>query len=142
LAGGGVEAFAFAFVAAETLTFVVAFAITQRVILIGPSTGSPEEMRTMSLYSLPLSLNRALLYSNNQTEIVVLSAFGTSAMVGVFQVCIQLALVTSAILAAIGAIFSPVVAAAFGNDDRPRVQALYQLSTRWSLMIGFPLFLF
>ena len=70
LAGGGLEAFAFAFVAAETLTFVVAFAITQRVILIGPSAGSPEEMRTMTLYSLPLSLNRALLYSNNQTEIV------------------------------------------------------------------------
>ena len=48
-------------------------------------------------------------------------------MVGVFQVCSQLALVTSAILAAIGAIFSPVVAAAFGHNDRPRVQALYQL---------------
>jgi O-antigen/teichoic acid export membrane protein len=96
----------------------------------------------MTRYSLPLSLNRALLYSNNQTEILLLGVFGTPEMVGVFQVCAQLALVTSAILAAIGAIFSPVVAAAFGNDDRPRVQALYQLSTRWSLMVGFPLFLF
>jgi O-antigen/teichoic acid export membrane protein len=65
--------------------------------------------------------------------------FGTPAMVGVFQVCSQLALVTSAILAAIGGHLLPGVAAAFGHNDRPRVQALYQLSTRWSLMIGFPL---
>ena len=121
---------------------VIAFLITRRVVLTGLSRSDPAELRAMMRYSLPLSLNRALLYSNNQTEILILGVFGTPAMVGVFQVCSQLALVTSAILAAIGAIFSPVVAAAFGHNDRPRVQALYQLSTRWSLMIGFPLFLF
>jgi len=140
--GGGVETFAVTFVIAEVSTLVIAFLITRRVVLTGLSQPDPAELRAMMRYSLPLSLNRALLYSNNQTEILILGVFGTPAMVGVFQVCSQLALVTSAILAAIGAIFSPVVAAAFGHNDRPRVQALYQLSTRWSLMIGFPLFLF
>lgn len=140
--GGGVEMFAVTFVIAEVSTLVIAFLITRRVVLTGLSRSDPAELRAMMRYSLPLSLNRALLYSNNQTEILILGVFGTPAMVGVFQVCSQLALVTSAILAAIGAIFSPVVAAAFGHNDRPRVQALYQLSTRWSLMIGFPLFLF
>jgi O-antigen/teichoic acid export membrane protein len=140
--GGTIKTFAITFVTAEAITFVVAFLIAYRVVLAGPSEANPAELRVMTRYSLPLSLNRALLYSNNQTEILLLGVFGTPEMVGVFQVCAQLALVTSAILAAIGAIFSPVVAAAFGNDDRPRVQALYQLSTRWSLMVGFPLFLF
>jgi O-antigen/teichoic acid export membrane protein len=142
LAGGGIEAFAVMFVLAEAITLAIAYSITLRVVLRGPSQHDGAELTAMTRYSLPLSVNRALLYSNNQTEILILGIFGTPAMVGVFQVCAQLALVTSAILAAVGAIFSPVVAAAFGRDDRPRVQALYQLSTRWSLMIGFPLFLF
>ncbi|HVI36076.1 MAG TPA: oligosaccharide flippase family protein [Gaiellales bacterium] len=140
--GGGIETFAMTYVLAEALTFLIAFAITYRIVLVGPSVRDAQELSAMARYSLPLSLNRALLYSNNQTEILLLGVFGTPEMVGVFQVCIQLALVTSAILAAIGAIFSPVVAAAFGNDDRPRIQSLYQLSTRWSLMVGLPLFLF
>jgi O-antigen/teichoic acid export membrane protein len=142
VAGGGLNAFAASFVVGEIVTVIVAYAIARRIVLTGPRVRDRAELRAMMSYSLPLSLNRALLYSNNQTEVLILTRFGSPELVGVFQVCLQLSLVTSAILAAMSAIFSPIVAAAFGRHDRARVAGLYQLSTRWSLMIGLPLFMF
>ena len=142
VAGGGLIAFSVAFMAVEIATTFCAVVLAWRPVLTGRVRVRRSDVLGMASYSWPLSLNRALLYTNNQTEIILLGVFGTAALIGIFQAALQVALLTAAILAAVSAIFSPVVAAALSTHNRGRVQSMYATTTKWSLMIGLPYFLF
>jgi O-antigen/teichoic acid export membrane protein len=90
-------------------------------------------------YSLPMSLNRLLLYTNNQTEVLVLGLLWPAGTVGVFGVARRLSMVVGSLLASITVLFNPTVANLHHKRDHGELDRLFRTATRWLFTFGFPL---
>jgi O-antigen/teichoic acid export membrane protein len=135
---------------AYTITEVVALLATLGLLLRAlcregrPSRRrgrSRTRVRTPGLfrYSLPMSLNRLILYTNNQTEVLVLGLLRPAGPVGVFGVARRLSMLVGALLASISVLFNPLVADLHHNRHHGELDRLFKTSARWLFTIGFPL---
>jgi O-antigen/teichoic acid export membrane protein len=145
-------------IAADPRHVTVAYAITEVVALLAtlgmllralPREGRPRRRRgrggtrisTPGLfrYSLPMSLNRLILYTNNQTEVLVLGLLQPAGPVGVFGVARRLSMLVGSLLASITVLFNPMVADLHHQRHHAELERLFRTATRWLFTFGFPL---
>ncbi len=105
-----------------------------------PRVEGPREAPVKGLYrfSLPMSLNRIFLYSNNQTEIFFLGIFAPAATLGIFFVSRRLSLLLSSLLASIALLFNPMAAELHHSGRMDELDHVFKTATRWLLTIGLP----
>jgi O-antigen/teichoic acid export membrane protein len=134
--------------AAEPESVAVGYAVTEAVALaatIGmllprlPRGGRRTPTPGLFRYSLPMSLNRVILYTNNQTEVLVLGMLASAAAVGVFGVALRLSAPLGALLASIAVLFNPMVADLDHRRDHAQLDRLFKTATRWVFTAGLPL---
>jgi O-antigen/teichoic acid export membrane protein len=119
---------------------VVAFLFTVGVLLrLLPRAGRRVQPKGLFRYSLPMSLNRVLLYTNNQTEIFVLGLLQPAGPVGVFGVARRLSTLLGSLLASIAVLFNPMVADLHHRGQHEELDRLFKTATRWLFTIAFPL---
>ena len=145
-------------VAAGPRQVAVSYAITEVVALLAtlgmllrtlsredrPSqrrSQSRTKARTPGLfrYSLPMSLNRLILYTNNQTEVLVLGLLRPAGPVGVFGVARRMSMLVGSLLASISVLFNPMVADLHHRRHHAELDRLFKTATRWLFTFGFPL---
>jgi O-antigen/teichoic acid export membrane protein len=145
-------------IATDPRHVAVAYAVTEVVALLAtlamllrvlPREGRPSRRRIRSgtmvrtpglfRYSLPMSLNRLILYTNNQTEVLVLGLLRPAGPVGVFGVARRLSMLIGSLLASITVLFNPMVADLHHKRRRTELDRLFKTATRWLFTFGFPL---
>jgi O-antigen/teichoic acid export membrane protein len=139
-------------VAAGPANVAVAYATTEVVALLATlglllralrreGRRSTTKARTPGLfrYSLPMSLNRLILYTNNQTEVLVLGLLRPAGPVGVFGVARRLSMLVGSLLASISVLFNPLVADLHHKRHHAELDRLFKTSTRWLFTFGFPI---
>jgi O-antigen/teichoic acid export membrane protein len=98
----------------------------------------PASVKGLYRFSLPMSLNRILLYSNNQTEIFFLGIFAPTDTLGIFYVSRRLSLLLSSLLASIALLFNPMAADLHHSGRMDELDHVFKTATRWLLTIGLP----
>jgi O-antigen/teichoic acid export membrane protein len=143
-------------VTADPRHVAIAYAITEVVALLATvgmllrvlaRQGGPSQRRRRTRvrapglfrYSLPMSLNRLLLYTNNQTEVLILGLLRPAGPVGVFGVARRLSMLVGSLLASITVLFNPTVADLHHKRDHAELDRLFRTATRWLFTFGFPL---
>jgi O-antigen/teichoic acid export membrane protein len=145
-------------ISADPRHVAVAYAITEVIALLATlgvllrvlaRQGQPSRkrrsgttrIRTPGLfrYSLPMSLNRLILYTNNQTEVLVLGLLQPAGPVGVFGVARRLSMLVGSLLASITVLFNPTVANLHHKRHHDELDRLFRTATRWLFTFGFPL---
>jgi O-antigen/teichoic acid export membrane protein len=127
---------AWAWLITEALVFVITGAMLWRRLPAGDRHASGAE--GLYRFSLPMSLNRVLLYGNNQTEVFFLPMFTSVAAVGVFGISRRLSVLVGSLLTSVSVLFNPVVADLHHAERTDELGELYRVSTRWLLTLGLP----
>jgi O-antigen/teichoic acid export membrane protein len=127
---------AIAYAVTEALVFVATLGMLLRLL---PGGGRPARPSGLYRYSLPMSLNRLLLYTNNQTEVLVLGLLEPAGPVGVFGVARRLSMVLASLLTSMSVLLIPMVADLHHRRETAELDRLFRAATRWLFTIGFPL---
>lgn len=127
---------AVAYAVSEALALAATLAMLWRLL---PRGGEPVRPGGLYRYSLPMSLNRLILYTNNQTEVLVLGLLHAASAVGVFGVTRRLSMVLAALLSSISVLLIPMVADLHHRRELAELDRLFRTATRWLFTIGFPL---
>ena len=129
---------AWAFLITEVLVFLTTAAMLWRTL--PPGDRHRSDSKGLFRFSLPMSLNRLLLYGNNQTEIVILRILHAPIeIVGIFAIARRLSVLIGSLLTSVTVLFNPVVADLHHSDRREELDHLYKTSTRWLLTLGLPI---
>src|SRR5437773_9753341 len=102
------QAAAEAYLVTEVLVFVVTAVMLWR--FLPPAGDRAPRVTGLYRFSLSMSLNRLMLYSNNQTEIVILGFLAPTATVGIFGAARRLSALISALLASMAILLHPIIA--------------------------------
>ena len=116
----------------------VTLAMVWRALPHGRRAGGVRRVPGLFRFSLPMSLNRVLLYTNNQTEVLVLGALAPAATLGVFGIAKRLAMVIGSLLTSITVLFNPMVADLHHRGRLSELDDLFKTSTRWLFTLGWP----
>jgi O-antigen/teichoic acid export membrane protein len=129
-------AVAWAYVVTEA---VVLLSVTLMLLpLLRPADRQPAPVKELYRFSIPMSLNRLLLYSNNQTEILFLGFLAPSATVGVYGVARRLSAILSSLLDSVALLFLPVVADLHHTNRSRELGQVFKTSTRWLFTLALP----
>mgnify|MGYP003288022635 CR=1 FL=1 len=119
---------------------VPALAATLAMLLrLLPRGGEPVRPSGLYRYSLPMSLNRLILYANNQTEVLVLGLLQAAGPVGVFGVTRRLSMLLASLLTSISVLLIPLVADLHHRREQSELDRLFLTASRWLFTVGFPL---
>lgn len=129
---------AWAYLATEVALFVITALMLWRRVPRPDGHEEEDDARGLFRFSLPMSLNRILLYSNNQTEIVLLGILTPSATVGIFSVSRRLSVLVGSLLSSVSILFNPVVADLHHSHRTDELRDLFRASTRWLLTLALP----
>jgi O-antigen/teichoic acid export membrane protein len=129
---------AWAYFTTEAATLVVTWLMLWR--LLPPADGSRFSLRTLFRFSMPMSLNRVLLYSNNQTEVVFLGFLASASAIGIFSLARRFSvLVGSALMTSITILFNPLVADLHHFDRTRELDTVFKTATRWMVTLAMPI---
>nr|MDP9464010.1 oligosaccharide flippase family protein [Actinomycetota bacterium] len=103
--------------------------------------GRPLRVRELLRFAGPVFLSNVVLKSGHQVQTLLLGALSTVSTVGVFAVATNVNLIGSLFHTSLASASMPLLAAAQDRDDRPRLEKLYQLMSKWSLTLNLPIFL-
>jgi O-antigen/teichoic acid export membrane protein len=135
-------------VAADPRHVAIAYAVTEALACLAtlgmllrllPRGGRPVRPSGLYRYSLPMSLNRLILYTNNQTEVLVLGLLEPAGPVGVFGVTRRLSMMLGSLLTSMSVLLIPMVADLHHRRENAELDRLFRAATRWLFTIGFPL---
>jgi O-antigen/teichoic acid export membrane protein len=129
------RAAALAYAWTEATVLVVTLLMLWRVL---PRGGRRGPVPGLFRFSLPMSLNRVILYTNNQTEVIVLGLLAPAATVGIFGVAKRLSTVIGALLTSVTVLFNPMVADLHHRGRTGELDRLFRTSSRWLFTLGFP----
>jgi O-antigen/teichoic acid export membrane protein len=79
-----------------------------------------------------------ILYTNNQTEVIVLGLLAPTATLGIFGVAKRVSMVIGALLTSITVLFNPMVADLHHRGRTGELDRLFKTSTRWLFTLGWP----
>jgi O-antigen/teichoic acid export membrane protein len=133
--GRGAEPIAVAYAVTEAVVAAATLVMVWRVLPAGVGRG---RATGLFRYSLPMSFNRLILYSNNQTEVLILGRLAPTGVLGVFGVARRLSLVVGAQLSAIQVLFNPIAADLHHRERSAELDELFKTSTRWLFILGLP----
>jgi O-antigen/teichoic acid export membrane protein len=120
-------------------TEATVLAVTLLMVLVSlPRAGRSGPVPGLFRYSLPMSLNRVILYTNNQTEVIVLGLLAPTATLGIFGVAKRVSMVIGALLTSITVLFNPMVADLHHRGRTGELDRLFKTSTRWLFTLGWP----
>lgn len=130
------EAAAWAYLITECLVFVITTGMLWR--RLPPADEHVAEVPGLFRFSLPMSFNRMVLFSNNQTEVVILGFFSPAAAVGIFGIARRLSVMIGALLTSVATLFNPMVADLHHSQRIEELDRVFKASTRWVFTIALP----
>jgi O-antigen/teichoic acid export membrane protein len=126
---------ALAYAWTEATVLAVTLAMLWRVL---PRGGRPGPVPGLFRFSLPMSLNRVILYTNNQTEVIVLGLLAPAATIGIFGVAKRLSMIIGGLLTSVTVLFNPMVADLHHRGRTGELDRLFRTSSRWLFTLGWP----
>lgn len=97
--------------------------------------------QSLVAYSLPTALAAVFTSLTGWTDRLFIGYYRPAAEVGVYQALSQSALLYALSLRAINAIFAPMIAHLYQNDEMAQLNHLFKISAKWGLYISLPVFL-
>lgn len=128
-------------IASFAVTALLAFFVIRAIRGRGDDDGRPLSMRELLRFSGPVFLSNVVLKSGQQLQTLLLGALSTVSTVGVFAVATNVNLIGSLFHSSLATASMPLFAAAQDREDRPALEKLYQLMSKWSLTLNLPMFL-
>lgn len=101
-----------------------------------------ELLKPMFNFTLPVLIMNILLNASQQISTLLLGVFGTSAMVGVFNILLRIIAVCTRFLFSMNLMISPMIADLVEKQRIDELAHLYKTSVRWLLITSLPVFLF
>jgi O-antigen/teichoic acid export membrane protein len=101
-----------------------------------------ELLTPMFSFTLPVLAMNILLNVSQQISTLLLGVFGTSAMVGVFNILLRIIATCTRFLFSMNLMISPMIADLVERKRIDELSHLYKTSVRWLLITSLPLFLF
>lgn len=135
---GGLEltAPAIAYIAAASLSVVLAHALLQRLLsLVGQFRTSARELLT---FSLPLVFATIFASLLTKVDTFMLGYFRSSFEVGLYSAAYPLAQGMLVVLGAFGFLYLPLASRLDADGEREEVDAIYKVTTKWIYIITFP----
>jgi O-antigen/teichoic acid export membrane protein len=125
---------------AYLITEVLVFVITAMMLwrFLPPAGDHASSTKGLYRFSLSMSLNRVMLYSNNQTEIVILGFLAPAATIGIFGVARRLSALITALLTSMAILLHPIIADLHHTGRTAELDKVFKASTRWLFTIGLP----
>lgn len=128
-------------VASLAATVLLAYLVIRALRGHGTNDGKPLSARELLRFSGPVFLSNLVSKSGQQLQTILLGALSTVSTVGVFAVAANVNLIGSLFHSSLVSASMPLLAAAQDKQDRPALERLYQLTSRWSLTLNLPVFL-
>ena len=125
----------------------IAYAVTEAVVMAAslamvwrllPAAGERGTAAGLYRFSLPMVFNRLILYSNNQTEVLILGALAPAGPVGVFGVAKRMSMLVGALLTSVQVLFNPIAADLHHRERKAELGELFKTCTRWLFTLGLP----
>lgn len=130
------------YVSALFLGAVVSQILWQKNAKLGAvQYGKTIKLKTILNVSLPMLLSSSMFFIMNWTAIIMLGMMKTDAEVGIFNVAVKIATVTSITLFAINSIAAPKFAEFYGKRDMKGLGKIAQQSTKLIFWTSFPILL-
>lgn len=101
-----------------------------------------ELLAPMFRFTLPVLVMNILLGLSQQISTLLLGVFGTSAMVGIFNILLRIIAVCTRFLFSMNLMISPMIADLVERKRIDELSHLYKTSVRWLLITSLPVFLF
>ena len=98
------------------------------------------EFKHLFSYALPQSFARVLYRANLWVDILMLTALGTLADVGIYRVSVALAMLGALPVLASTTMFGPVIAELVYTKQIERLNGLLKIVTRWLLVVATPIY--
>lgn len=128
-------------VASFATTVLLAYLVIRALRGRGNNDGKPLSARELLRFSGPVFLSNLVSKSGQQLQTILLGALSTLSTVGVFAVAANVTLIGSLFHSSLVSASMPLLAEAQDREDRPALERLYQLTSRWSLTLNLPIFL-
>jgi O-antigen/teichoic acid export membrane protein len=140
LAGGGVLAAGYAYLAAAVVAFVVVHTLLNRLLALrGPFR---THVRDLLTFSAPLVVAAAVSALFAQIDTIMLGALlPSTAPAGAYNKGYTIAAGLPVVLSVFGFLYMPLAARLDAGDDRDEVRRVYAVTTKWIFVAAFPLFL-
>lgn len=103
-----------------------------------PTTNRERELLS---FSLPLVASGAMTIIISDIDLYMLGALRGTETVGVYNVAYPLAQLLTTAMMAFGFIFMPIISELDARDEPSQMKQLYQLATRWVVLVTLPVFL-
>jgi O-antigen/teichoic acid export membrane protein len=137
--GFGVLAAGYAYLITAITAVLFAHILLNRLVpLVGQFNTHSKHLLT---FSLPLVLSSVLGLLLTRTDTLLVGYFRTSYEVGLYSAAYPLANGLLIILASFGFLYLPLASRLDADERRDEIDAIYKLTTKWVVIITFPLFL-
>ena len=130
-----------AIVTAYTLALLVAVAFVLRIFRITGIVLHSSLWGKLLVYSIPTAFTGVFSMFVVWMNRLVVGAIGTEFDAGIYQAASQSSLLVAIMTSGFNAIFAPMIADLYSNGEHARLEALYRISTKWSLYVNLPIFL-
>jgi O-antigen/teichoic acid export membrane protein len=134
LRDGGIQGVAVAYVAAWTVSALVAVSAALRI----PGKTRPLIVRPLLAFSLPLMFSLLTGYLLFHIDVLMLGALASLREVGLYSVATRLALPLFLVLDSVARAFAPLAAHLYSHDQSRRLATVYAAATEWVLAINVP----
>ena len=139
VAGVGVMAVGYAYLAAAMATVVVAHFFLNRLLpLRGGVNLYPRRLLT---FSIPLVLAAMVSKVLGEVDTLMLGYFKTNVVVGLYDPAYQLASGLPVILSSFGFLYLPLTSRLDSEKNYDEINEIYKVTTKWLFIAGFPLYL-
>ncbi|WP_323191094.1 flippase [Halostella sp. PRR32] len=125
--------FLLSFLFSVVLLFAVSLLFFIRKSRIRPTFSySPSRIYEYYNYSLPVSLKDAASILYTRVDVLMVGVLLSSSSVGVYNVVVLVSSIIAFPLSAINQLFPPIASKLYSSDQKPTLNAVYKIVTRWS----------
>lgn len=137
--GFGVLAAGYAYLVTAIIAVLLAHVLLNRLVpLVGQFNTHSKRLLT---FSVPLVLSSVLGLLLTRTDTLLVGYFRTSYEVGLYSAAYPLANGLIIILASFGFLYLPLASRLDADERRDEIDAIYKLTTKWIVIVTFPLFI-
>ncbi len=140
LLGFGLRGIVFAYVISVFLTSILSIYFVGKVFPDIVHVRAVLEVGKLLRFSIPLLIVSFLNYLIIWTDTLMLGYFKTSENVGIYNVAMRSALLTSMILVSFNVIFAPIISDLYNRKEKHKLEILFKTVTKWVYTMSFPVF--
>lgn len=120
-----------AYIISIVLTSIVGLYILSNYVEFRVDTPKPQIIKELYSESLPLLLISAAQYLTIWTDIIVLSIFFPSKLVGTYQAAYQVSTLITLVLVAVNSIFPSIASEKYSQGNKEELQETYRHTVKW-----------